>query len=123
MDAEIFYDHMRFPFHRGIPEASHVKSTLSSKTCADEVTLYVSMEQNHIHDTWHEASGCLVCQASASFLCEWSEGMAIDACLGTTEKDYLALLGPLTPLRQQCALLAFRCLRKLLVGHHRMEIN
>lgn len=68
-----------------------------------------------IRQAWHLSTGCLVCQSAASFLCEWCEGKSFEEVLGFSEQNYLSLLGGLTPMRQLCALLSFRCLRELLL--------
>ncbi len=108
-------EHSHSPYHKfEISHHTHAK-TIASQHCSDTVTLQLVIKDQVIHEAWHTAQGCLVAQASASFLCQWSEGKSIKQLQATKETDDLNLLGPLTPMRQQCALLAFRCLQKALV--------
>ena len=109
-------EHSRNPYHCGAhPTASHAE-TISSLICSDTVLLQANQLGDEIQDLWHTATGCLVCQASASFVCQWAEKRLVSVLQKTSEKDYLGQLCPLTPMRQQCALLAFRCL-KILLGN------
>lgn len=107
-------DYARSPFHRGELHKVTNRATKSSPTCADCVTLQIEITDNRIKQAWHLSQGCLVCQASASFLCEWCEGKSLSELREIQDVDYLNLLGPLTPLRQNCALLAFHCLQTIL---------
>ncbi len=109
---EWLLDYASSPYHRGACSASSLRHTLTSQSCADCVTLQIVLEETLIQQAWHLSQGCLVSQSAVSFLCEWCEGKTIQEVLATEEGDYLKLLGNLTPMRQQCALLSFRCLQQ-----------
>lgn len=107
-------DHYHSPYHKfEISHQTHAK-TIASQHCSDTVTLQLVVKNQLIQEAWHTAQGCLVAQASASFICQFSEGKYVEQLQAIKETEYLTLLGPLTPMRQQCALLAFRCLQKAL---------
>ena len=109
-------EHSRTPYHCGNhPTATHTES-VSSLVCSDTVTLQITIQEGATEELWHTAIGCLVCQASASFICQWAEGQTVASLQNTSEQDYLNQLSLLTPMRQQCALLAFRCLKKVLTS-------
>ncbi len=75
------------------------------------MTISLKIDDQTVTELWHEARGCLVSQAAASYLCQWGEGQSIEALMETTNEGFLAPLGPLTPMRRQCALLSLRCLK------------
>lgn len=108
-------EHAHRPYHQEqISKATH-SATLTSAHCSDIVFLQLVVDDRVIKQACHTAQGCLIGQASASFICKLSEGKHFEQLQTIKETEYLTLLGPLTPMRQQCALLAFRCLQKALV--------
>ena len=113
-DCDWLIDHADSPYHLGeLEEATH-QSSLASNRCSDQVTLWLQVHDGRISQAWQQSSGCLVSTAGASFLCEWCETKSIDEITQTAPEDYLQQLGTLTPMRQQCALLAFHCLHQAL---------
>ncbi|PQO43814.1 iron-sulfur cluster assembly scaffold protein [Blastopirellula marina] len=113
-NSEWLIDYARSPYHRGELQEATNRAKKSSPTCADCVTLQIEITVHRIKQAWHVSEGCIVCQASASYLCEWCEGKSLNELRQIQDSDYLNLLGPLTPLRQNCALLAFHCLQTIL---------
>ncbi len=109
-----FSDHLSRRYHCGQPAVWTHRSSIASPRCGDELTLYVVIERGRLNEAWNSGQGCIICQAAASFICEWAEQQSINLLAATSETQFLALLCPLTPMRQQCALLPFRCLKQLL---------
>ena len=118
-DLDWLLTHSRRPYHWGSTERVSLSGEVASRTCADLVSLQIVLEDGVISEIWHRAQGCMVCQASASFLCERFEGTEVRQVQGQTTEEYLAELGTLTPLRQKCALQAFRCLKQILEIHRK----
>lgn len=108
-------DHIDASGHRGRltnPTATH---TERNRLCGDEVRLDLRLEAAQVREARFDGRGCLVSQAAASMLCEYVEGRTIDELAALEAADVLDLFGvPLTPHRQQCALLAFRALKTVL---------
>jgi nitrogen fixation NifU-like protein len=113
-DVRPFADHFRHRYHCAEPVNWTHKLTLSSSRCGDEVTLFALIREERVIEAWHTAIGCVVSVASASFLCHWVEERSTEYAKGISDSEFLALLTPLTPMRQECALLPLRCLRQLL---------
>jgi len=107
-------EHSRFPYHRGLLEDHSPTASVSSTVCGDVVTLQMRSDGQSVRELRHMSSGCLVCQSSASFICSFVEGWSFGSVRELTQEDYLDILGPLSPMRQTCALLAFRCLELLI---------
>ncbi len=91
------------------------RQSVSSAACGDEVTLELQIEDQRIQAAWFQASGCIVCQAAASMLCEHIEHRTLTELADFRGAAMLDLIGiPLTPGRQQCGLLALLAFRKIL---------
>lgn len=107
-------DHIDASSHRGRltnPTVSHIER---NRLCGDEVRLELRLEGKRVQQARFEGRGCLVSQAAASMLCGFVEGRTVGELAALQAPDLLELLGvPLTPHRQQCALLAFRALKTL----------
>ncbi len=118
MNENPLLDHFDAPYHRGdLPSATH-RQSVSSAACGDEVSLALQIEDQRIQAAWFQASGCIVCQAAASMLCEHIEHRTLTELADFHAAAMLDLIGiPLTPGRQHCGLLAHQALRKLLDAH------
>ncbi len=112
MDENPILEHVNAPYHRGdFTEATHTQH-LRNPTCGDEVTVQILIADDKVQSAWFTAAGCMVSQAAASMLCEHIEGKSVDDLSRMEPKDILNLIGvPLTPHRQQCALLSFTALK------------
>lgn len=113
MDENPILMHFDAPFHRGpLENATHVGYARSA-ACGDEVTMYLVVEEGRVITTGFVASGCMVCQAAASILCEAIECRKTSELDAILPRDMLELIGvPLTLRRQQCGLLAYAALRQ-----------
>lgn len=110
-------DHVQSRYHLGHRVDYRLHATLTSKSCGDRVSLCVRLECDLVTEVWHVAGGCVICQAAASYLCQWAEQRSIDSILRMPEEQFVNSLGPLTPMRKQCAALSLKCLKKILIEH------
>lgn len=113
--AEHLLDHGKSPFHCGsLAVATHAFRE-RNPVCGDEVQLQLRIDGLSVAAAWYTGRGCLVSQAAGSILCERIDGRPLVEVQALTAEKMLALIGiPLTPLRQNCGLLAFRALQRLL---------
>ena len=113
MDENPILMHLDSPYHRGpVENATHVGYARSA-SCGDEVRLYLIVDQGVVTTAGFVASGCMVCQAAASILCEAVESRRIPQLELMTTEIMLELIGvPLTLRRQQCGLLPLIALRQ-----------
>jgi len=115
MDDNPILEHINAPFHRGALELATHTQQLRNPTCGDEVRLQLILAGGHVKEAWFTAAGCMVSQAAASILCAHVDGKALTELAEFTPSDMLALISvPLTPHRQQCALLPFFALRTII---------
>ena len=115
-------EHGKSPFHRGtLADASHSHFQRSS-SCGDEVQLQLRIDGPIVAAAWFQGRGCFLSQAAASVLCERIDSRPLAEVLRLTEQDVLGWIGvPLSPLRRNCGLLAFRTLRRVLSPYVPME--
>jgi len=113
---ERFLQHIRWPHHRGELRGPVASGESKHLFCGDRILLQLTFDKSeHISEAWHNGTGCITSLAAASILCEHIEGKSLAELKEFSEDDMLALLGiQLTPLRQQCALVAFNALRQIL---------
>ena len=70
-----------------------------------------------IEQAWFTGTGCVISQSSASMLVEYIEGRTLEELSSFGAEDMLQLFrARLTPLRQQCCLLAWKALQQLLIA-------
>ncbi|GAB4159507.1 MAG: SUF system NifU family Fe-S cluster assembly protein [Planctomycetaceae bacterium] len=109
-------DHMQAPYHRGRLQTFSAKHASRNPFCGDRIELQLLIdEKSRITEAWHDGKGCMTSLAAASILCEFLEGHSLDNLLSFSKEQMLDLLGvQLTPLRQQCALVALNALKEIL---------
>ena len=115
-DEETFLrDHFDSSEFRGRLENSSSSQTILNRTCGDQVTLDLLIENNVIRDAGFEAQGCMISQAAASILCEFIHGKPVDQLKQFDAPSMLKQIRiPLSPRRMQCGLLAFQALKQML---------
>jgi nitrogen fixation NifU-like protein len=115
MDENPILEHFNAPYHRGpLATATH-SGYARNAACGDEVTVYAEIRDSKIVECSFVASGCMVCQAAASILCEHIQSQDIQNVATITPQEALNLIGvPLTPRRQLCGLLPHYALQTLL---------
>ncbi len=74
MDEDPILEHFNAPFHRGKLAAATHSGYARNAARGDEVTIYAEIRNLKIIECGFVASGCMVCQAAASILCEHVEG-------------------------------------------------
>lgn len=115
-DDELFLrDHFESSEFRGRLENPSSSQTILNRTCGDQATLDLLIEDNKIQDAAFEAQGCLISQAAASILCEFIQGQSIEELKQFDAPSMLKQIRiPLSPRRMQCGLLAFQALKQIL---------
>ncbi|MBW3540452.1 MAG: iron-sulfur cluster assembly scaffold protein [Planctomycetes bacterium] len=118
--ADFLLDHIESPYHKGRIERSTATRTERNAVCGDVVELQIVVDRlGRVREAWFDGRGCLLSQAAASMLCEHIEGRTVAELEVLQPDELLDLVDiPLTPLRRQCALLAFRAIKSLLAALH-----
>jgi nitrogen fixation NifU-like protein len=104
---ELLLEHYRAPHHAGEPAHYDRTAQEKNRSCGDEVTAYVSLNDGKVTEISHVTRGCALSIASASLLSDELVGMTPAEVLQIDEKVYSELLGfELSPNRMKCGLLA-----------------
>src|SRR3954463_3862930 len=99
-------DHFMNPRNVGeIPNADGV-GDVGNPMCGDIVRLFLKISGNTIEKATFKTFGCRAAIATSSIVTEMLENKTVDAALKITEKDILAQLGNLPPLKRHCGKLA-----------------
>ena len=67
---EIILDNYQNPKHKETPNnQDYVKVNMNSKSCIDEVNVYLKINNNIIEDALFDGEACAICTSSSSIMC------------------------------------------------------
>jgi nitrogen fixation NifU-like protein len=118
---EVILDHYKNPRGHGVIEGADASAEGMNPLCGDEVSIYVSFEEDGetIDDVKFSGRGCAISQASTSMLMEMVKGRSAQEIAELPKDELLEEIGiPLTPVRLKCALLGLGVLK---VALHRAK--
>ena len=111
---EVILDHYKNPRGHGVIEGADASAEGMNPLCGDEVSIYVSFEEDGetIDDVKFSGRGCAISQASTSMLMEMVKGRSAQEIAELPKDELLEEIGiPLTPVRLKCALLGLTTLK------------
>ena len=110
---ERLIDHYRNPRNRGtLPQADFATGQYNP-SCGDSIALQANVSNGVVAQIMFEGSGCVISQASASLLTEYTLGKTLEELLAFDTDAFLKLLGiSVGPTRLKCALLSLHALHK-----------
>jgi nitrogen fixation NifU-like protein len=104
--------------HRGTLAAPDFASRKSNPSCGDEISFTGRLANSIITDLKYEGAGCIISQATASFLCEYAQGKKIPDILALSINGVLDKLElKLGPNRLQCVQLSLESLQDALTSY------
>lgn len=129
-NREVILDHYQNPRGKGIPEG-YKTITLKNVSCGDIISIGAKIDDEQVADIRQDGTGCSICCASASMMCELLKGQsktyAIDMTnefnkMMTGQKFDAESLGDATALegvnkllpRIKCATLPWKAARQVL---------
>ena len=121
MYREVILDHYKNPRGHGVIEEADAQAEGQNPLCGDEVSIFVSFEDDGetIEDVKFRGRGCAISQASTSMLMEMVKGRSATEVASLSKEELLEEVGiPLTPIRLKCALLGLGVLK---VALHRAK--
>ncbi len=99
-------DHFLNPRNVGeLPDADGI-GDVGNPMCGDIVRLFLKIKNDQIEKVTFKTFGCRAAIATSSLLTEILPGKTVHDALQITEKDVLAHLGDLPPLKRHCGKLA-----------------
>ena len=75
---EVVMDHNRRPRNYRKPECANRQVEGFNPLCGDQITIYLSVEDNKIADIGFQAIGCAISKASASMMTESVKGLSLE---------------------------------------------
>lgn len=131
---DVIIDHARRPHNFGRLEDATCSLDGHNPLCGDQLTLYLTFDEDRITNIGFEGAGCAISQASASMMTDATKGLTHEEALSlfgrvhtmlTVEPDggasvpevgkLIALSGVWEyPMRVKCATLAWQTLRSAL---------
>jgi nitrogen fixation NifU-like protein len=103
---DVLMDHFMNPRNVGeITDADGI-GDVGNPMCGDIVRLFLKIKGDKIQKATFKTFGCRAAIATSSILTEMLKGKSISDALKLTEKDMLAQLGDLPPLKRHCGKLA-----------------
>jgi nitrogen fixation NifU-like protein len=118
---EVILDHYKNPRGHGVIEGADAEAEGLNPLCGDEVSIYVSLEEDGetIDEVKFSGRGCAISQAATSMLTEMVKGRSATEVATLDKEELLEEIGiPLTPIRLKCALLGLGVLK---VALHRAK--
>ncbi len=109
-------DHYKHPHNRGTLEPATHRGRESNPLCGDDISLALRVDgSNRIEEVRFDGEGCAISMASASLLTDAIKGKTVDEAGGLDKAAVLANLGvPLSAVREQCAVLPLKALKRAL---------
>jgi len=114
MYREVILDHYKNPRGHGLIEDADAQAEGQNPLCGDEVSIYVSFEEDGdtIDEVKFSGRGCAISQAATSMLTEMVKGRSATQVATLPRDELLDEIGiPLTPVRLKCALLGLSTLK------------
>lgn len=111
---EVILDHWKNPRNKGRLADPDLVGMEVNPLCGDAVRLELKVAQGKVTDVRFDGQGCAISQAAASLLTELIQGKSLAEVQTLEEKELLSALGGVIQTRLNCALLAWRALRKAL---------
>jgi len=110
--SETIKDHYHHPRNTGkISDYTHTAEQINA-LCGDEIRIYLKIVNSKIENLSYEARGCMIAVAAASVVSEYARGKKLEEIKKLRVANIATLLEvPISPARQQCALLFIRALQ------------
>ena len=112
-------DHYRHPRNHGNLDKPDFSSGQFNPSCGDRIALEGTLDDNIVRRLAFTGTGCVISQATASLLTEWSINKSVDEIQKINKDDIQILIGmALGPVRLKCALLPLVALQEGLKSVH-----
>jgi nitrogen fixation NifU-like protein len=108
---ELILEHYKHPRNKGMLENALQQEGVNP-SCGDEVTLFLEIQDNKIHNVKFLGEGCAISQASTSMMTEAIKGKTLEQTLELSEK-FKAMIHGETPAEELGDLIMLQGISKL----------
>lgn len=120
---ELLMDHYKHPRNYGTLDNPDFSLQEYNPSCGDSVSFQGNIKNNTLLEVRFSGKGCVISQATASLLSEYSKGKPIDEILALTKDNVLHLIHmELGPTRLKCALLPLQALQEGII-HYKEKLR
>ncbi|MDD3726603.1 MAG: Fe-S cluster assembly scaffold protein NifU [Candidatus Ratteibacteria bacterium] len=119
--TEKVLEHLKNPRNTGRIEDADGVGNVGSPVCGDVMKIYIKVKDNIIEDVKFETFGCGAAIATSSVLTELVKGKTIEEAEKITNKDVVAVLGGLPPVKMHCSVLAEDGLKAAIADYRRKK--
>lgn len=119
--TEKVLEHLKNPKNMGRIEDADGVGNVGSPVCGDVMKIYIKVKDNVIEDIKFETFGCGAAIATSSVLTELVKGKTIEEAEKITNKDVVAVLGGLPPVKMHCSVLAEDGLKAAIEDYRRKK--
>lgn len=84
---------------------------VGNPVCGDVMEIYLRVKDGRIADIKTKTFGCVAAIANASVLTQIAKGMKLEKAKKLTQKEIIARMGRMPPVKQHCSVLALDALR------------
>lgn len=108
--AKNILDHYQRPYNFG-PLEDGIKHHTLNRSCGDDITVYVKIENNKLSRISFEGHGCSISMATTSILSEKLIGYEVATVLKLGLEDIQKILGiDISLRREKCAMIGLRAI-------------
>lgn len=113
MYQELLLEHYKYPYNKKkLATEPSFATEQYNPSCGDSISMEGIVHNNIVTTLCFQGKGCVISQATASMLVEYSERKTVQELLALTNQDIIDLVKlELGPVRLKCALLPLQVLQ------------
>ena len=108
------HKHYQNPHNKGTLKDPDLSVTEGNPKCGDRITLELKIRGNEISNIKFDGYGCVLSIGAASILTQLVRGLTVQEASELTLEDLKNNMGNPTKMREDCASLSLRALKKAL---------
>ncbi len=110
-------EHFKSPKNMGKLKNPDAVAKQGNPTCGDILKIYLKIEKNIIQEISFETMGCVAAIATSSMITQMAKNKTLEQAMEISYNDVVQELGDLPPIKQHCADLAVKALRKAIKNY------
>ena len=95
--------------------------SVGNEKCGDMMKLYLKLSKGRITDAKFKTFGCVSAIASCDVACDLLKGKTLDEASQITNKDVLAILGPIPAQKIHCSVMAQEAIDSAIKDYHKRQ--
>lgn len=122
--AEEIIAHYEMPHNKGEIKDPSISMHENNPLCGDDITMYLTIENDKVKDVKFKGTGCAISMASASMLTDFIKGKSLDEIEKMGLDTIIELIGINPgPARLKCATLSLKTLKEAEFLYRHKEVD